>query len=121
MPEGKGLELKNNRGKNSAGFWRAKVSRRAFIRWTAAASAYLLFFRAMPAGGEDRTVGKDREIEVLPACVACTGCAAVCPTGAIAVVPGRITVEGRLCIRCGSCVAACPVNGIKLRSKRLGG
>lgn len=97
------------------GFLRARISRRAFIRWTAAASAYLLFFRTGPAGGDDR------KIEVRPSCVACTGCAAVCPAKAIVVVPGKITVDGRLCIRCGNCVAACPTGGIKLRPGRLGG
>jgi ferredoxin len=61
--------------------------------------------------GEDRPRGR---MEVLPACVGCTGCAAVCPTLAITVVPGSVKIVDDLCVRCGYCVVACPVDALRV-------
>jgi len=48
----------------------------------------------------------------LPTCRGCTGCAVVCPTGAISISAGGIAIEQAACIRCGFCVAVCPVAGV---------
>lgn len=46
-------------------------------------------------------------------CCGCTACAAVCPVGAIAMLPDEEgfeypTVDATLCIGCGRCVTICP-------------
>ena len=55
-----------------------------------------------------------RRIEVTGACCGCTGCIAICPTGAIDAVAGGISVDEELCIGCGYCQAGCPVGGIRV-------
>ena len=47
-------------------------------------------------------------------CTGCGACAAVCPRGAIRMLPDRLgfdapRVDKSLCVECGSCSKACPV------------
>jgi len=52
-------------------------------------------------------------IDIRPAL--CTGklaCMRACPTKAIRVRKGKLTVDGNLCIDCGSCIKACPEGAI---------
>ena len=57
-------------------------------------------------------------VTVLDACLGCLGCAILCPTGAIAIVPGGISIDAPKCTRCGYCLAACPVNGVRVNGER---
>jgi ferredoxin len=57
-----------------------------------------------------------------PVCTRCGDCAALCPTGAIA-VGDRVETDGTLCILCLACVKYCPTGarvGDSTRMKRLG-
>lgn len=45
-------------------------------------------------------------------CLGCTGCAAVCPEGAISMAPGEIDIAQERCTRCGYCMAVCPTGGV---------
>ncbi|HNR93792.1 MAG TPA: 4Fe-4S binding protein [Kiritimatiellia bacterium] len=46
-------------------------------------------------------------------CNGCGDCAKVCPTGAIAVADGKISLDTGLCIFCGKCEKACSKDAIK--------
>jgi Fe-S-cluster-containing hydrogenase component 2 len=52
------------------------------------------------------------------ACLKCDICAAACPRGAVAVVPGDaeldITIDPRLCLLCEVCAHFCPVGAVTL-------
>jgi len=51
------------------------------------------------------------------ACVGCTRCAQVCPTGAIAFTPYQShTVDAAKCTRCDACRPVCPAAAIEVRS-----
>ncbi len=58
------------------------------------------------------------KLSVLAECVGCTGCAGLCPTSAIAVIPGGIAVDDEKCTQCGYCVTACPVGGVRVNQFR---
>lgn len=57
-------------------------------------------------------------VTVLESCLGCLGCAILCPTGAIAIVPGGIAIDAPRCTRCGYCLAACPVGGVRVNGTR---
>lgn len=57
-------------------------------------------------------------VTVLETCLGCLGCAILCPTGAIAIVPGGIAIAAPRCTRCGYCLAACPVAGVRVNGTR---
>ena len=46
------------------------------------------------------------------ACIGCTHCMKVCPTGAIRVIDGKARIIDNRCIDCGECYKACPVDAI---------
>lgn len=60
----------------------------------------------------------DREL-----CTTCGTCMGVCPTGAIAFVEDKITIEYGKCIQCGKCFACCPGKSFSMEkwSKELFG
>ena len=45
-------------------------------------------------------------------CDGCGACIEVCPTGALYLVDGKVTVDGTLCRDCQTCIAACPTEAI---------
>jgi uncharacterized Fe-S center protein len=45
-------------------------------------------------------------------CDLCEGCLENCPTGAIAVVDGKISIDEGVCYGCGECLAMCPSRAI---------
>lgn len=45
-------------------------------------------------------------------CDGCGACVEVCPTGALHLVDGRVTLDGALCRQCEACLAACPNGAI---------
>ncbi len=47
-------------------------------------------------------------------CDADAACARACPTGAIVVLPGEVTIDAGRCIFCGACATACPKEAIVL-------
>lgn len=47
-------------------------------------------------------------------CVDYVDCAALCPTGALSVVDGRLVVRHELCNGCGACVEECASDAIKI-------
>lgn len=53
-------------------------------------------------------------------CVLCGACAEVCPTGALAVVPGELLFIDTLCEGCGACLYACRYGAIREGSRVLG-
>lgn len=55
-----------------------------------------------------------KKILVTDTCIGCTGCAVVCPTSAILVVPGGIEASSEKCIGCGYCETACATGGIRV-------
>jgi ferredoxin len=74
-----------------------------------------LLCEVVQAGGREAV----REpLTVLDACLGCTGCAIICPTGAIAIAPGGIAVVPERCTRCGYCASACPVAGLQVNGAR---
>nr|HDO80184.1 4Fe-4S dicluster domain-containing protein [Candidatus Bathyarchaeota archaeon] len=50
-------------------------------------------------------------------CGLCSGCASVCPRGAITVSERRLIVDEGLCNDCGLCVKACPVGAITMERR----
>ncbi len=66
----------------------------------AGASAGALVARAVYEQVEESN-GASHAVDVLPACVGCTGCVPVCPTAAIVVRPGGISIVDDDCISCG--------------------
>ena len=45
-------------------------------------------------------------------CVACGGCAGVCPVEAISEGDGKYVIDADVCAECGTCVDQCPVEAI---------
>ncbi|MCU0231680.1 MAG: nitroreductase family protein [Acidobacteria bacterium] len=55
-------------------------------------------------------------------CTVCALCAAVCPTGTLALEEGRIRIATRMftgCIGCGQCMAVCAADAIRVTGRRL--
>jgi len=75
------------------------VQRHRTIAYPAAVPALPDRFRGLPRIDHGR-------------CRDCGACAAACPTGALAMVRGRLTIDLGLCIFCGACAAACQHGGI---------
>lgn len=94
------------------------LDRRLFFRISAGtlAAALLLNVERRRRSATPHINGK---ISILPSCTGCTGCAPVCPTNAIRVMPGGISISDEDCVSCGYCISACPVSG--LRINREGG
>ena len=67
-------------------------------------------------GVEIREVGPAIEIN-REKCVMCGACVSPCPTGAITMVDGELTIDDKLCIRCKACVYACPVRALTITSE----
>lgn len=44
----------------------------------------------------------------LASCDRCDRCTAVCPTGAMTLVPSGVAVDAGRCLFCGACADACP-------------
>jgi heterodisulfide reductase subunit A-like polyferredoxin len=98
---------------------RQGLERRLWLRLAAVAAAGAGLVGAVVRGarGIARATPPPRppeRVSVLPECVRCTGCAAICPTGAIRVTPAGIAVTDKLCNSCGYCVALCPVGGVRV-------
>lgn len=89
------------------------LKRRDFLKLATAAGLGAVAVNYGLHAARDEAAG-GRRIEVTDNCIGCTGCAVVCPTLAIAVVPGGIAAADDLCIRCGYCQAACAVDGIRV-------
>lgn len=54
-------------------------------------------------------------------CCACGKCTAICPTDAVTVAPGAVSIDTGKCIFCGKCAAICSGQAIKYgREYRLG-
>ncbi len=93
----------------------SRKSRRNFLRVLAGGGVAAVALRAGQEWRQKRRArASGQKIEITPTCIGCTGCAAVCPTAAIAVVPGGIEVIDELCVSCGYCQAGCPVDGIRV-------
>jgi ferredoxin len=45
-------------------------------------------------------------------CTSCGACAALCPTGAVALGAGRVQIAAERCDRCLDCVDACPTGAL---------
>jgi len=45
-------------------------------------------------------------------CTGCGGCVEVCPSRAISLMNGTVTVDGALCTQCEACIDACPTGAI---------
>jgi formate hydrogenlyase subunit 6/NADH:ubiquinone oxidoreductase subunit I len=90
------------------------LDRRGFLRLSLGALGGVLFLHALPGCGEERGPRSAHKVTILPSCVACAGCVAACPTGAISLVPGAIAISDQRCIRCGYCVAICPAGGVRV-------
>ena len=52
-------------------------------------------------------------------CIGCGACAAVCPTGAVAVENGKATLDRTLCHLCGACATACPTGALTQVGKTM--
>lgn len=87
------------------------------VALTGLAGARLVFLEPAEAG----PVSGPGKVTVTGDCVACTGCAAVCPVDAIRVTPGKPRIIDELCVSCGYCMCVCPVRAIYLTRERPGG
>ena len=52
-------------------------------------------------------------------CTDCLECAAVCPTGALRVVDGKLVVQRELCSGCGACVDECTTGAISIIGREV--
>lgn len=50
-------------------------------------------------------------------CGVCSGCACVCPRGAISVSERFVVVDHNLCNNCGVCASVCPVGAITVEAE----
>ncbi len=50
-------------------------------------------------------------------CTGCVRCVRICPTEALRVRKGRVTLYGDRCISCGRCVEICPEEAIQVRAE----
>lgn len=50
-------------------------------------------------------------------CGVCSGCASVCPRGAISVFERGLTVDLNLCNNCGVCASVCPMGAITVEKE----
>jgi Fe-S-cluster-containing dehydrogenase component len=92
------------------------------LRLLGAATLGALAWRGRDREVRRRAVERRRlpKLAVSDACVACTGCLAVCPKDAIRLTPRGIVVSDEHCVSCGYCVAACPVGALQV-NREVGG
>lgn len=57
--------------------------------------------------GETKMVDKTK-------CIACGGCVAICPVGAIKIVDGKAKIDPKKCVKCGGCMNFCPMTAIDI-------
>lgn len=50
-------------------------------------------------------------------CIACGGCVAICPVGAIKIVEGKAKIDPKKCVRCGGCMNFCPMTAIDINKQ----
>jgi len=89
------------------------MRRRDFLRYTALIGVSAASLNAVIDGYGD-PLPATKKIRVTSRCVGCTGCAVICPTAAIEIVPGSIRVDNDLCVSCGYCQTSCAVDGIRV-------
>lgn len=53
-------------------------------------------------------------LEATPDCTACGGCVRACPTEALSLADGTLTVSPTDCVACGECVRICPEDALRL-------
>jgi ferredoxin len=96
---------------------RSGLTRRGLFRLAGAAASGAIVGRAAMARRSSARPAGGAVVDVLPDCAGCTGCVAVCPTGAIEVTPRGISIRDDLCDACGYCVTVCPVEGVHVRRR----
>lgn len=58
------------------------------------------------------------QLEVSQACTACGGCVSICPTDALTLEDGALSVSPTACVACAECVRICPEQAISLLAPR---
>lgn len=105
----------SDRGDQGSGEASRDLTRRRMIGLGAAAVAAGGVLALGAARDRRRSRAGGRRVEVLAACLGCTGCVTVCPEAALSVGPGcRPVVQEDRCTRCGYCVAVCPVDALRV-------